>query len=290
MGTAKRERQKANRALKRIEEEQEVKKATIKRNTLKWGAAIVAGFAAVVLIAWVGGAFDGDDDAGSITELPTESLPSEADTLASAPVTSDTPVTEPAVAGTAPAADECPPADGSSEQVREFSAAQPMCIDAASTYTAEIVTSEGTLTAELFADRAPQTVNNFVTLARYHYFDGISCHRIIPGFMAQCGDPTGTGSGGPGYTFADELPTGDDAYKTGVLAMANAGPNTNGSQFFIMLADYPLPPNYSVFGQVTEGLDDTIPALDAAGNPDPSSNGVPPAVPVTLESVTITEG
>lgn len=279
MGTAKRERQKANRALKRIEEEQEVKKAAIKRNTLKWGAAIVAAFAAVVLIAWVGGAFDGDDDAGSIADL---TVPAGDD-----PSISVAPITEPAVDGTTPAATEtdCPPADGSAEQVREFTAAPPMCIDPSKTYTAEIVTSEGTLTAELFADQAPLTVNNFVTLARYHYFDGISCHRIITGFMAQCGDPTGTGTGGPGYSFADELPTDQDPYKAGVLAMANSGPNTNGSQFFVMVADYPLQPDYSVFGQVTEGLDDTIPALDAAG----SEAGVPPSKPVTIESVTITE-
>ena len=165
-----------------------------------------------------------------------------------------------------------------------------MCIDPTKTYTAEIVTSEGTLTAELFADRAPLTVNNFVTLARYHYFDGIDCHRIIPGFMAQCGDPSGTGSGGPGYSFQDELPTDPAPYKKGVLAMANSGPNTQGSQFFIMTADNEtLPPNYSVFGQVTEGLDDTVDALDAAGNPDPSANGVPPIEEVTIESVTITE-
>jgi peptidylprolyl isomerase/peptidyl-prolyl cis-trans isomerase B (cyclophilin B) len=131
-------------------------------------------------------------------------------------------------------------------------------------------------------------VNNFVTLARYHYFDGVSCHRIIPGFMAQCGDPTGTGSGGPGYDFPDELPDGSDAYTAGTLAMANAGPNTNGSQFFIITGDATfLPPSYSVFGTVTDGMDDTLPALDAAGNP--ADNGVPPLEPVTIESVTITE-
>ncbi len=183
----------------------------------------------------------------------------------------------------------CPPADGSARQTYTFEAAPPMCIDPAKTYTAEIVTSEGALTVELFADRAPLTVNNFVTLARYHFFDGIPCHRIIPGFMAQCGDRSGTGSGGPGYTFADELPTDPDPYKAGVLAMANSGPNTNGSQFFVMLADSPLAPNNSVFGQVTSGFGDTIPALDAAGNPDPGANGVPPLKPVTILSVQITE-
>ena len=293
MGTAKRERQKANRALRRVEEQQELRKASVKRNTVKWGAAILAAFAAVVVIAWIGGAFDGDDDdAGSITELTLPPVTSENPAVSVAPTESAAPESTPAADSTpaaVPAPDECPPADGSAEQQREFSAAQPMCIDATKSYTAEIVTSEGTLTVELYADRAPLTVNNFVTLARYHYFDGIACHRIIPGFMAQCGDPTGTGSGGPGYSFPDELPTEPSPYAKGVLAMANAGPNTNGSQFFVMLADYDLPPAYSVFGQVTEGLDDTIPALEAAGNPDPASNGVPPAKDVTIESVTITE-
>ncbi len=273
MGTAKRERQKANRALRRVEEQQEIRKASVKRNAVKWGAAVVGAFAVVLLIAWVGGAFDGDDEPGTLAPATVPEL--------------DLSTTLPS--GSVPSAAECPAADGSAEQRREFEVAQQMCIDPTKTYTAEIVTSEGTLTAELFADRAPLTVNNFVTLARYHYFDGISCHRIIPGFMAQCGDPTGTGSGGPGYSFPDELPTDANPYGQGVLAMANSGANTNGSQFFVMLADYELQPNYSVFGQVTEGLDDTIPALEAAGNPDPGSNGVPPSKDVTIESVTITE-
>ena len=182
----------------------------------------------------------------------------------------------------------CPDPDGSSEQRQQFDEYPPTCIDTAATYTAEIVTNKGTLVVELDAEAAPLTVNNFVTLARYHFFDGVSCHRIIPGFMAQCGDPTGTGSGGPGYAFPDELPDDSSVYVQGTLAMANAGPDTNGSQFFIITGDATfLPPSYSVFGKVVEGLDDTVPALDAAGNPE--DNGVPPLEPVEIESVTITE-
>ena len=284
MGTPKRERQKANRALRHVQQQQEARKSAVKRNAIKWGAAILAAFAAVVLIAWIGGAFDGgDDDTLTQTSTPAVSV-APADSVA--PLATAPQGSAPA---TAPAA-ECPPTDGSAEQQREFTAPQPMCIDPALTYTAEIVTNKGSLTVELLDDQAPQTVNNFVTLARYHYFDGIGCHRIIPGFMAQCGDPSGTGSGGPGYSFQDELPTDPAPYKKGVLAMANSGPNTQGSQFFIMTADNEtLPPNYSVFGQVTEGLDDTVDALDAAGNPDPAANGVPPIEEVTIESVTITE-
>ena len=190
----------------------------------------------------------------------------------------------------APMADtsECPAPDGSSEQQREFTEYPPTCIDVTKTYTAEIETNMGPLTVELYPDKAPLAVNSFVTLARYHYFDGIDCHRIIPQFVAQCGDPTGTGSGGPGYEFADELPEAG-AYQIGSLAMANSGPNTNGSQFFIITGPNgaALPPDYTLFGMVTEGLDTTVPKLDAAGNPE--GNGVPPLEPVMIESITITE-
>jgi cyclophilin family peptidyl-prolyl cis-trans isomerase len=148
----------------------------------------------------------------------------------------------------------------------------------------------GTYSAVLDAAKAPGTVNNFVSLARNKYFDGTTCHRAIPGFMIQCGDPTATGSGGPGYKFADELPASGE-YKIGSLAMANSGPDTNGSQFFVISGDQgvSLPPSYTLFGQVTDGLDSTVVALDAAGNDDPSSNGVPPLKEIKIESITITE-
>jgi peptidylprolyl isomerase len=126
-----------------------------------------------------------------------------------------------------------------------------MCIDPTKRYSAEIVTSLGALTVALDAAAAPKTVNNFVFLARYHYYDGVIFHRIIRGFMCQGGDPTGTGRGGPGYRFDDELPQ-PGRYEIGSLAMANAGPNTNGSQFFIVSGQsgVRLPPQYSLFGKV----------------------------------------
>ncbi|MEZ5295129.1 MAG: peptidylprolyl isomerase [Ilumatobacteraceae bacterium] len=197
------------------------------------------------------------------------------------------PAPPPTLAPQADAAD-CPAVDGSSDQQQQFDEYPPTCIDTSKTYTAEIVTNKGTLVVELDDEAAPLTVNNFVTLARYHYFDDTNCHRIIPGFMAQCGDPTATGTGDPGYSFADELPASSDVYTAGTVAMANSGPDTNGSQFFIITGDATfLPPSYSVFGRVIEGMDDTLPALDAAGNPD--DNGVPPLEEVVIESVTITE-
>lgn len=117
-----------------------------------------------------------------------------------------------------------------------------------------ITTEKGDIVFTLFADTAPKTVSNFVYLANQGYFDGLTFHRRVEGFVIQGGDPNGNGTGGPGYDFEDEL---DDnrTYIRGIVAMANSGADTNGSQFFVMLADYPLPKNYSIFGEVTAGMD-----------------------------------
>jgi len=131
-----------------------------------------------------------------------------------------------------------------------------MCINTSASYTAVVKTDVGTFDIALDAKAAPKTVNNFVFLARYHFYDGVIFHRVMPGFVVQGGDPTGTGTGGPGYTFADELPKAG-SYKLGSVAMANIGkPNTNGSQFFIVVGTQgeQLPPSYSLFGQVTSGM------------------------------------
>jgi cyclophilin family peptidyl-prolyl cis-trans isomerase len=151
---------------------------------------------------------------------------------------------------------ECPAADGSSAKRQRFDGRPPMCIDPTHTYGATMVTSHGTMTISLDAGAAPNTVNNFVFLSRYHYYDGVGFHRIIPGFMLQGGDPEGTGRGGPGYKFADEFHPTLKHTKPGILSMANAGPNSNGSQFFITVAATPwLDNKHSVFGEVTEGYD-----------------------------------
>ncbi len=181
-------------------------------------------------------------------------------------------------------ATECPAADGSSEKRQRFSEAPPMCIDLTKRYGAEMVTSKGTMVFALDALAAPRTVNNFVFLARYHYFDGIFFHRVIPNFVAQGGDPEGTGAGGPGYKFEDELPA-PRRYEIGSLAMANAGPNTNGSQFFIISGPdgVRLPPQYSLYGQLVAGRD-VLAAIDLIGTASGS-----PKERVVIESVTITE-
>jgi len=180
--------------------------------------------------------------------------------------------------------DHIPNPDGSSEKRQKFNAAPPMIIDTTKSYTATMVTSKGTLEIVLDALGAPTTVNSFVYLARWHYYDGIVFHRVIPGFVLQGGDPTGTGAGGPGYKFNDELPK-PGRYELGSLAMANAGPHTNGSQFFVISGPdgMRLPPLYALFGKVVKGLD-VVETIDALG----TKSGAP-RERVVIESVTITE-
>lgn len=209
----------------------------------------------------------------------------------------DTPASGPAGSGAAKASGNAvsivpapqhvpfPNLNGSSPRYTKFSSAPPFCIDVTKTYTATVTTDIGSFTMQLLAKDAPVTVNNFVFLAGYHYFTGIVFHRVIQGFVDQTGDPTGTGSGGPGYEFKDELPSSASAYDAGAVAMANSGANTNGSQFFIVVpgGGSQLSPAYSVFGQVTSGMSvvDTI-------NADGSSSGTPTKYHKIL-NVTITE-
>jgi cyclophilin family peptidyl-prolyl cis-trans isomerase len=157
--------------------------------------------------------------------------------------------------------------------------------------TAVIQTNKGTIRFELLETDAPKTTENFITLAERGYYDGIIFHRVIDGFMIQGGDPTGTGAGGQsawGGKFPDEIDAKSHVYqrgyKAGTVAMANAGPHTNGSQFFIMHVDYPLPPSYSIFGRVTEGQE----IVDAIAK-SPRDRGDRPLSEVKMEKVTIEE-
>ena len=139
---------------------------------------------------------------------------------------------------------------------KQWSTPPEMIIDPQKKYTATISTDQGDIVIDLFADKTPQTVNNFVFLARQGFYNGTIFHRVIADFMAQGGDPTGTGRGGPGYKFKDEFHPKLRHDKPGVLSMANAGPNTNGSQFFITHVPTPwLDNKHSVFGEVVDGLD-----------------------------------
>lgn len=213
----------------------------------------------------------GTDDAGTDTTADDEVLPDESE----------------------PDADPlpCPGPEGADERVTEFPAPPPMCIDPSVDYTATMETDAGTIVFDLLEGEAPTTVNNFVYLARYQYYDGIIFHRVIPDFVVQGGDPQGTGTGGPGYSFEDELPDPED-YEAGSLAMANSGPDTNGSQFFIVTSEEGAQTlvdavggeaRYSLFGQVIEGMD-VVEAIEADG----SAGGQPETTHV-IESVTISE-
>ncbi|RIV28686.1 peptidylprolyl isomerase [Alicyclobacillaceae bacterium I2511] len=159
-------------------------------------------------------------------------------------------------------------------------------------YVAEVQTTLGNFVLELFAETAPQTVNNFVFLAREGFYDGVVFHRIIRDFMVQTGDPTGTGMGGPGYRFADELPP-VVPYAPGVVAMANAGPNTNGSQFFICTGNQSdflnRQPNYSVFGRVSQGMDTVLKIASTPVGPGTSGENSTPLQTVKMTSVLIQE-
>ena len=263
MGTAKRERKKSNRQLGREMQAQAARRQKTTRTVIRVVTAVIVIVAVFFGIAYL----TNDDDKGASTNTST---------VAPAAFTYGT--------------TECAPVDGATEQTQQFDDSFQLCIDPTKTYTATVTTNFGEYTAVLDPAKAPGTVNNFVNLARHKYFDGTVCHRAIPGFMVQCGDPTATGSGGPGYKFADELPAAGD-YKIGSLAMANSGPNTNGSQFFVITGDQGvgLPPNYTLFGQVTDGLDTTVSDMDLAGNDDPSANGTPPKSEIKIISITITE-
>ena len=178
----------------------------------------------------------------------------------------------------------------STAKLLQWNSPPPMTIDQNTTYTATLKTNYGDIVIQLFPKDAPLAVNNFVFLARQGYYNGVIFHRVVKNFVIQTGDPTGTGSGNPGYFFADETVTRN--YALGTVAMANAGPNTNGSQFFICLADLSqtLTKSYTIFGTVTGGLDvvqkiGNVPTILNASKTEQSA----PAVDVHINTVVVTE-
>lgn len=268
--------------------------------------------AAVVAAALVGGGIwfvtdaDGDSTAKSggapqpvgNTALP--SLPPGADDTAGAASPKTPPTTGKSGAGTgtgtgtattaggaAPGAAKCKPAPGAPAKAT-YPSAPPMTVDTSAAYTMNLVTSCGTITVSLNAAKAPTTVNSFAFLAGKKYFDHTPCHRLTTEgiFVLQCGDPTGSGSGGPGYEFADENLAGA-TYPAGTVAMANSGPDTNGSQFFLVYKDSQLPPLYTPFGTVTGGLD-VLKQIAADGVWDGGGDGMPKAL-IALDEVTVTK-
>ena len=247
----------------------------------KLGVVVVT---AVLLILGVSAFVSGDGGGGDQDVASTDST---AAAVRGRPAVLTPPPPGATISGDTP----CPKADGTSERTTTFAKPPPMCISPSRTYTAEVTTTKGQFTIALDARAAPNTVNNFVVLARYKFYEGIPFHRAVPGFVIQGGDPQATGTGGPGYRFNDELPPAG-SYKVGSVAMANSGPNTNGSQFFIVTGDSgaALQPSFSLFGTVTDGMD-IVKSIEAVGSPETPTdpNGGKPTQQVTISSVIIKE-
>ncbi len=231
---------------------------------------------------------------GVIFLVSGNSTPKKAATAKTTTTTSSTVPGTPttAVVSHVAVAPVCPPATatGASKRVIAFTKAPPICVSADATYDATIVTDVGTFVVSMPVSASPAAVNNFVFLARYHFYDDVVFHRVIPGFVVQGGDPTGTGSGGPGYSFTGNEPAkscGSKCYPLGSVAMANSGtPSSDGSQFFIVVGPQgeALPPNYTLFGKVVSGMA-VVQHIAAGGTPQ----GVPPKVLHHIVKVTITQ-
>jgi cyclophilin family peptidyl-prolyl cis-trans isomerase len=302
VGTTKRERQKANRQ-KRLEEL--ARQARVDK-TKKRGA-LIAGIVVVALVVLFVSArlFSSDESSSAVSVTLAPGTTSAADSTTSivtdTSVGASTTTSDPNATSTVPASTTtttlpftygtaaCANADGSSTKPAKFDGAPKLCIDPTKTYTAVVTTNKGAFTITLDAKRFPGNVNNFVNLARFHYYDATGCHRVIKDFVVQCGRP-GTDETAPGYTVNDELPAKGD-YALGVVAVANTGKaNTGGGQFYVITGaqGVALPPQYSILGKVTAGYDSTVSVL--AGLADPlASNGVPPLVPISITSITVSE-
>ena len=244
------------------------------------GALVVAGIVVGIIFA-VSGSTPKKAAAPKVKTTTSTST-----TLAGTPITT-------AVSHTA-IAPVCPPvtAGGATKRVIAFTKAPPNCVTAGATYDATVQTDVGNFVVSMPVNASPLAVNNFVFLARYHYYDGVTFHRVIPGFVVQGGDPTGTGTGGPGYSFTGNTPASTCSktkvcYPLGSVAMANSGAaSSDGSQFFIVVGPQgeALPPNYTLFGQVTSGIA-VVQKIAADGTPQ----GDPPKVLHHMVKVTITQ-
>jgi cyclophilin family peptidyl-prolyl cis-trans isomerase len=281
VSTEKRQRQKAGRDARRAAAE----KAKKRKRLIRGGIIVVIGLAIIIGISLAVTSGGGSTKASTTTTTAKKGSTSTTGTTATtAPAASAQ-----ATADKAAVAAGCPSSPTAKLTKPTWTTAPPMTIDTTKTYTATITTDVGSFDVKLNTTGTPVTANNFVFLANQKFYDCVTFHRVIPQFMDQTGDPTGTGSGTPGYSFADELPAkASPQYPLGSVAMANSGPNTNGSQFFIVAGPQgeSLAPSYSLFGQVTSGMS-VVNAINADGNPSPSAGGVPPKVIHRILSVTI---
>ena len=264
MASSKRERELARMRAER----QAARRAAAEAHRRRRRNGLLSALAALAVIAVV-----------AVVALTTHGTGKKVDTLATAPTAS---------ASAAPPAAAGPCQYKSSGNAAKPVTGRPPATGVGSRQTVSVTTSRGPLTLTLDGKKAPCTVGSFTFLAGQKYFDGTSCHRLTTAgiFVLQCGDPTGSGSGGPGYEFKDENLTGA-TYPRGTVAMANAGPGTNGSQFFLVYKDTQLPASYTPFGTITKGLD--VVDKVAAGGSEPSGDGKP-KLRVSLEKVTATSG
>ena len=274
MPTDKRERQRAGREARRAEAAAAQKRAARRRQIL----TVVALVAVVVGIGLFISLSGDDDGAGDSVDTFGDDATTETSGDGSTTTAAEAPA---GAVGTA----ECPPAEGAAEPKRTFDGEPKNCLAEGASYSALVETDLGSFTISLDSEKAPKTVNSFVFLSRYRAYEDVPFHRVIPDFVVQGGDvEMKNGSGGPGYEFADELPKAGE-YEVGSVAMANSGANTNGSQFFVVTGPNgaSLPPSYSLFGKVTEGMD-IVKKIEADG-----SAGGTPSVVHRIVKVTITE-
>ena len=289
MPTEKRARQKAARnAKKEAQRKAEKRRSLIKRSAIIGGIAIVV-VGSVYLIT------RGSSSKTTTSTTTTTKAGSTTSTTAASTTSTTASATGSAAALQSQAnakavAAGCPASTSTRVNTLTWTSAPPMTIDASTTYTATVATTAGTFVITLDAKNTPISVNNFVFLAQKGFYHCVIFHRVIPGFVDQTGDPTGTGTGGPGYTITDELPkTASPQYPLGSVAMANTGSaNTGGSQWFIVAGSSgeTLSPTYSLFGQVTAGMD-VVNTINSEGNS--ANSGVPPKVTQRILSVTISE-
>ncbi len=286
MSTEKRQRQKAGRQA-RLEAEQKAKK---RKQQLRRVITLVVIAAVVVGVAvWVssGSSKKSNASSTSTTKASTTSTTASSTSTTRSPTAGGSGNTSPSAITTSA---DCPTDFSATLNKPFWTSAPPMTIDTSKTYTATVTTDVGSFTIQLDPAAAPLAVNNFVFLAKQHFYDCVIFHRVIQTFMDQTGDPTGTGEGGPGYKFADELPkTASPQYPLGSVAMANSGPNTNGSQFFIVTGPEgeTLSPSYTLFGTVTSGMP-VVQQINAGGSAASDSQGTPTTLH-RIQSVTITE-
>lgn len=279
-GSAKRERQLAREHYER-QQARRATRAAKRRRTQQIAAVTVAVLVIVLGVVALSAKLGGNDKQGNASPGST---PSATPTVSSSPTASPSPS-----ATTAGAGCTYTKSGNAAKDVGVPSYDPKKAASYRKPFTATVATSQGRIVISMAADKAPCTTNSFRHLAESKYFDGTSCHRLTTSgiYVLQCGDPTGTGGGGPGYQFGEEnLPAdGSNNYPAGTVAMANAGSGTNGSQFFLVYKDTTLPPNYTIFGTMTKGLD-VVQKVAAAGVQGGGSDGAP-AQKITITAVTL---